>query len=49
MSRIKQNGIWEIMYMLWMGIIPLSSSIALGYFGFRGLENIRNYNLNELL
>ncbi len=49
MSRIKQKGIWEIMYMLWMGIIPLSSSIALGYFGFRGLENIRNYNLNELL
>lgn len=49
MNRLKRKGIWEILYLIWMGLIPLSSSILLGYFGFNSVEAIRSFGLQELL
>ncbi len=35
--------------MIWMGVLPLSSSIILGYIGFNCIDGIRHYEMQELL
>ncbi|MEY4383469.1 MAG: hypothetical protein RI995_1011 [Bacteroidota bacterium] len=49
MNHTNRKGFWEILYMIWMGVIPLTSSIILGYIGLNCISGIRQYNLQELL
>lgn len=48
MNRLKQKGFSEIFYLIWMGAIPLTSSLILGYFGFNYLEGIRNFETYQM-
>ena len=49
MNRIKGKGFWEVFYMIWMGVIPLTSSIVLGYIGLNCINGIRQYTMQEML
>lgn len=46
MSRFKGKGFWELFFMIWMGIVPLSSSLILGYVGFNKLDTIRDLSIS---
>ncbi len=49
MDRLKQKGFSEIFYLIWMGAIPLTSSLILGYLGFNYVEGIRNFDTYQML
>jgi len=49
MSQFKGKGFWELFFMIWMGIVPLSSSLILGYLGFNKLDAIRDLSASESL
>jgi len=49
MNQLKQRGIWEIVYLIWMAVIPVSTSIILGTIGFQEALEIKNWGTSALL
>lgn len=49
MNQLKQRGIWEILYLIWMAVIPLTSSIIVGYIGFHEALQIQNWPISSLI